>query len=127
MRVFQEMVDHAFLRAVEIDLEPVIDAGGKQGTAFEPGAAGMVDVFTGAFLQKPFGIARCERRRLQVGTADAGAIDRIMHPVVPPDRPQDAVLDVIQGDLFSFDPDELRIPGTVAEPAGRDIDILDTG
>ena len=48
-----------------------------------------------------------------------------MHPVVLPDRPQDAMFDVVEGYFFAFDGQDLGPPRAAGEQARRDIDIAD--
>jgi hypothetical protein len=42
---------------------------------------------------------------------------------IAPDRPQDAVLDVVQADRFALDAQQLGVPRAVAEQAWRDVDV----
>jgi hypothetical protein len=61
----------------------------------------------------------------RLGQLKRGAVQRILDPWVAPDRPQDAVLDVVERERLALDRDELGAPRPDAEQAGREVDVAD--
>ena len=61
--------------------------------------AGVVYVSARAGFKQRLGVGGGKGRRRQIGTAQAGAIDRVMNSVVAVDRSQDAMFDVVQGQV----------------------------
>ena len=46
-----------------------------------------------------------------------------MNPVVLPDRPQNAMLDIIEGNFLSLDAEQFRAPWSARDQSGRNIDV----
>jgi len=61
----------------------------------------------------------------RIGTADRGAIHRIVDTLVYPYGTQNKVFDVIEADLLCLHRDRLLFPRTIGELTRRDIDITD--
>src|SRR5215472_13714022 len=85
----------------------------------------MIDVLARRLVEQCLRVGRRERRRLQVRTAERGAIHRIVNTRIAPDRPQDAMLDVIETERFTLDHDQLAAPWSHREQPGRYGDVLD--
>src|SRR4249920_1758813 len=83
----------------------------------------MVDVFTGTLLQQRFGILTRIRSGLQIWTAQTRAIDRIVHPVILPNRPQDTMFNVVEGKSFFLDIQQLCAPGSTRKQSRGNIDV----
>src|SRR5262245_2796785 len=97
------MFHQAFSAAAKIFLKPNVDARHLELAVLDSYAPWVVDVLAGAFLEQRFGILTRVRSGLQVGATQARAVDRVVNSVVVPDRPQNAMLDVIEGKFFFFD------------------------
>src|SRR5260221_14780052 len=78
----------------------------------------MIDIGAGALLKQPVRILGGEGNGREAGTADRGAIERVVQARIVPDRPQDAVLDVIEAQPLALGADHLSIPWADAEQAG---------
>src|SRR5215472_1904553 len=124
-RIPLQMLDDAGLGPTEISLVPDVDWRDRQLAAGHRGAARVIDVLACRLVEQCLRVGRRERRRLQVGTAERGAIYRIVNTRIAPDRPQDAMLDVIETERFALDRDQLAAPWSDREQPGRYGDVLD--
>src|SRR5215470_4612133 len=85
----------------------------------------VVDVLACRLVEQCLRVGRRERRKLQVRTAERGAIYRVVNARIAPDRPQNAMLDVIETERLARDRDQLAAPWSHREQPGRYGDVLD--
>src|ERR671919_132337 len=104
------MVEDIAVGATEVVLVPAKQARQPELVAFDADAARVVDVGHRRLAQLPLELIGLERLRLQVGTADGAAGERIVDPRIAPDRAQDAVRDVVQRQRDALDLDQLLAP-----------------
>src|SRR5208282_1760997 len=100
--VVLEMGDDARIRAAEVLLVPVINAGDDEPVIGDQNAALVINVIPRTTLEQLFCDRRRERPRLQVRTAERGAVERVMHARIAPDRPQDSILYVVERNRLTF-------------------------
>src|SRR5258708_13981841 len=112
------MIEHRGFAWAEIGLVPAIDARNDELAVLDAPPASIIDVGASALLQQPLRILGGEGNGREAGTADRGAIERVVQARIVPDRPQDAVLDVIEAQPLALGADHLRIPWADAEQAG---------
>ena len=96
------MLDNPFFWTAKIFPEPDIDTWYFDPAAGKRNPAGMIDKITGCFFKQQVQILGSKRLRLEVGTAEAGTVNSIVNPIVLPDRTQNAMFDIIQGDFLAF-------------------------
>src|SRR5918998_1306266 len=101
--VFPPVLHQIIGAAAEVSTEPHIDAGHAQLAISDSHAAWMINIFSGAPIEQSFHVLGGESRRLKIRATEAGAIDRIMHARILPNRAQYAVLDIVEGERFSLD------------------------
>src|SRR5713101_2141671 len=109
-RMVLQVFDHAAFGAAEIGCVPDIDRRDGEFARCQCGAPRMIDIVAGGLVEQCFGVARGECRRLQIRAAEGGAIDRVMHTRVAPNRPQGAMLDVVETERLAFNRDDLLAP-----------------
>ena len=101
--LFGSAADHRRIVATEIVLEPDIDAGHDQSVLADPNAARTVDVSVRSGFEHAFHGGRGIGLPRKVGATDGGAVDRVVNARVLPDRPEDAMLDVVTESLGKGD------------------------
>ncbi len=124
-----QMLDDGAFGAAEIGLVPDVDRGDGELAFGDRGPARVVDVIARRLVEQPLGVGRGERLGLQVRAAERGAVDGVMDARVAPDRPQDAVLDIVEAERLAFDRDQLLAPGAEENSPGEMLRslMLDTG
>src|SRR5919106_5080033 len=109
-RIAPKMGDDAAFAAAEILLEPVVDLGSDEFIGLELGAARMIDIGPRRFVEHAGDGRTGERPVLQVRAADGRAIHGVVDPPVIPDRPQNAMLDVVERERIALDRDQFLVP-----------------
>ena len=81
-----KMGDHGGIVRAEIVSKPDIDAGDEELSALDANPPRMVDVVARRAFQYPVHGGPAIGLSPQIGTADRGAIDRVVDTRIPPDR-----------------------------------------
>src|SRR5918994_4513659 len=105
-----EVVDHSAIGAAEVFPIPAEQAGYYQLPALRLDAARIVDKGDRGLAQLMIQPIARKRYGSQVGAAQRCAAQRIEDPWIAPDRPEDAVLDVVERERLPFDLDHRHVP-----------------
>src|SRR6266481_9198123 len=100
------MLEDAGFAAAEILREPIVDAGDDQPSTLDLHRS-RVDELARRLVQEAIRIIGREGTWREIRAAEGRAIQYVMDPRIIPDRPQNAVFDIVQGQPFAFDGDQV--------------------